>query len=43
MKTAPAFDQVVGASHQVNTKVTLHTADGTEIGVLPVEAGSIIR
>ena len=41
VKTAPVFDQVVGASHQVNTKVTLHTADGTEIGVLPVEAGTI--
>lgn len=41
MKTAPAFDAVVGKSHGVNTKVELRAPDDTLVGVLPVEAGTV--
>ena len=41
MKTAPAFDHVVGKSHAVNTKVELRAPDDTVVGVLDVEAGTV--
>ena len=41
MKTAAQFDTFVGHSHAVNTKVELHAPDGTLVGDLPVEAGSV--
>ena len=41
MKQAPVFDQVVGQSHAVNTKVELRAPDDSVVGVLPVEAGTV--
>lgn len=41
MKQAPVFDQVVGKSHAVNTKVELRAPDDTLVGELPIEAGTI--
>jgi len=42
MKTQPAFDQLVGHSHAVDTKVELRAADGTVVAALPVEAGTVV-
>ncbi len=41
MKTAPEFDQVVGKSHAVDTRVELRAPDDSVVAELPVETGTV--
>ena len=41
MKTAPVFDQVLGESHGVDTKVILFDAADVSLGEIPIEDGTV--
>jgi hypothetical protein len=42
VKLVPAVDALLGKSHAVNTRVTLHTAGGVQIAELPIEGGQVV-